>query len=83
MKSKVKKDPATGFIASTTASYWKTLLDKALNTMVASDDISGFEVAIDYKQVVSDTDPVKVQALIVANGIVHEFEVAVGLTNNV
>ncbi|AIM38090.1 hypothetical protein KO02_16410 [Sphingobacterium sp. ML3W] len=83
VKSKVKKDPTTGFIASTTVSYWQTLLEKALNKMVASDDISGFEVAIDYRQVVNDTNPVKVQALIVADGIVHEFEVAVGLTNNI
>jgi hypothetical protein len=83
VKSKVKKDPTTGFIASTTVSYWQTLLEKALNKMVASDDISGFEVAIDYRQVVNDTNPVKVQALVVADGIVHEFEVAVGLTNNI
>lgn len=83
VKSKVKKDPTTGFIASTTVSYWQTLLEKALNKMVASDDISGFEVAIDYRQVVNDTNPVNVQALVVADGIVHEFEVAVGLTNNI
>lgn len=83
VKSKVKKDPTTGFIASTTATYWKTLLDRALRKMVAADDISGFEVTVNHKQVVNDTEPVKVQALIVANGIVHEFEVAVGLTNNI
>lgn len=83
VKSKVKKDPLTGFIASTTASYWETLLNKALNTMVASDDISGFEVSIDYKQIVNATTPVRVQAMVVADGIVHEFEAAVGLTNNI
>ncbi|QAA81409.1 DUF2586 family protein [Aequorivita sp. H23M31] len=83
VKSKVKKDPTTGFIASTTVSYWKTLLEKSLNRMLTEDDISGFEVSIDHKQVVNSTQPVKVKALIVADGIVHEFTVAVGLTNNI
>lgn len=83
VKSKVKKDPNTGFIASTTASYWQTLLEKAVGQMLIDDDISGYEIYIDHKQVVNDTNPVKVKALIVADGIVHEFEVAVGLTNNV
>lgn len=83
VKSKVKKDPTTGYIASTTVSYWQTLLEKNLNRMVVEDDISGFQVSIDHKQIVNSTQPVKVKALIVADGIVHEFEVAVGLTNNV
>lgn len=83
VKSKVKKDPTTGFIASTTVSYWQTLLEKNLNRMVVDDDISGFEVSIDHKQIVNSTQPVKVKALIVSDGIVHEFEVAVGLTNNI
>ena len=83
VKSKVKKDPTTGYIASTTVSYWQTLLEKNLNRMVVEDDISGFQVSIDHKQVVNSTQPVKVKALIVADGIVHEFEVAVGLTNNI
>lgn len=51
--------------------------------MVVEDDISGFQVSIDHKQIVNSTEPVKVKALIVADGIVHEFKVAVGLTNNV
>lgn len=83
VKSKVKKDPTTGYIASTTVSYWQTLLEKNLNRMVVEDDISGFQVSIDHKQIVNSTEPVKVKALIVADGIVHEFEVAVGLTNNI
>lgn len=83
VKSKVKKDPTTGFIASTTVSYWQTLLEKNLNRMMTDDDISGFQVSIDHKQIVNSTQPVKVKALIVADGIVHEFEVAVGLTNNI
>lgn len=83
VKSKVKKDPTTGFIASTTVSYWTGLLNKALESMIVEDNISGFEVSINEKQIVNSEAPVKVKAEIVADGIVHSFEVAVGLTNNI
>lgn len=83
VKGIVKKDIATGFIAPTTASSWKALVDKALERMVIDNEISGFETAIDYKQVVNSANPVVVQASIVADGIVHEFTVQVGLTNNI
>lgn len=83
VKGVVKKDITTGFIASTTAASWKTVVDKRLNQMVIDDEISGFETVIDYKQVVNNTSPCKVKASIVADGIVHEFEVSVGLTNNI
>ncbi|AJA67320.1 Protein of unknown function DUF2586 [Myroides sp. A21] len=82
VKSKVKKDPSTGYIATTTVAYWETLLNKALNQLIIDEDISGFDVYIDSKQVVNSTEPVKIKARIVADGIVHEFEVALGLTNN-
>lgn len=83
VKGIVKKDLSTGFIASTTASSWKTVVDKRLEQMVIDNEISGFETIIDHKQVVNNTQPCKVKASIVADGIVHEFEVAVGLTNNI
>lgn len=83
VKGVVKKDPTTGFIAPTTASSWKTLIDKKLEQMIKDDEISGFSTFIDYKQIVNNTQPCKVKASIVADGIVHEFEVAVGLTNNI
>ena len=83
VKGVVKKDPTSGYIAPTTASSWKALIDKALEQMQINDEISGFETNIDYKQIVNSTAPVKVKASIVADGIVHEFEVAVGLTNNI
>lgn len=83
VKGTVKKDPVTGFIAPTTASSWKALMDKALEQMVIDDEISGFETQIDYKQVVNAANPVIVQASVVADGIVHEFKVQVGLTNNI
>lgn len=82
VKGVVKKDPTTGFIASTTVSGWKQLLNKALGTMVTNDEISGFEVDINPNQTVNATSPVEIKASIVADGIVHEFTVSVGLVNN-
>lgn len=83
VKGVVKKNPSTGFIASTTVSYWKQLLNKALETMVVADEISGYEVDIDPEQIVNSTSPVTVKVSVVADGIVHEFDVAIGLTNSI
>ena len=83
VKGRVKKDPETGFIASTTVGRWMSLVNKAVEKMVIDDEISGFEIFINEKQIVTDTAPAKVQATIVMDGIVHEFELAVGLTNNI
>lgn len=83
VKGVVKKDPSTGFIKSTTVSRWTGIGNKALEQLVANDEISGFEVYIDPAQVVNSTQAVKVKALVVADGIVHEFEVALGLTNSI
>ncbi|GGA84667.1 hypothetical protein GCM10008015_26810 [Flavobacterium palustre] len=83
VKGRVKKDPTTGFIASTTVSRWTGLVNKALEGMQTADEISGFDVYINEKQIVNQDSPVKVKAMIVADGIVHEFEVAVGLTNSI
>lgn len=82
VKGVVKKDPTTGYIKSTTVSRWTGIANKALEQMVSDDEISGFEVFIDPNQIVSGTAAVKVKALVVADGIVHEFEVALGLTNS-
>ena len=83
VKGVVKKDPSTGFIKSTTVSRWTGIGNKALEQLVANDEISGFEVYIDPAQVVNSTQAVKVKAMVVADGIVHEFEVSLGLTNSI
>lgn len=83
VKGVVKKDPTTGFIATTTAKQWQSSAESALNTLQVNDEISGFEVSIDHKQVVNSTSPVQVKALVVMDGIVHEFEVSLGLTNSI
>lgn len=82
VKGVVKKNPTTGFIKSTTVSRWTGIANKALEQMVADDEISGFEVFIDPSQTVNSTQPVKITAKVVADGIVHAFEVALGLTNS-
>jgi hypothetical protein len=83
VKGVVKKNPTTGFIKSTTISRWTGIGNKALEQMVANDEISGFDVYISPQQVVNSTQPVKIKASVVMDGIVHEFEVALGLTNSI
>lgn len=81
VKGTVKKDPQTGYIKNTTVSYWEGLVSKALENMQADDEISGFDFYINPKQIVNDESPVTGKAQIVADGIVHEFEIDLGLTN--
>ncbi|MFA9212480.1 MAG: DUF2586 family protein [Candidatus Methylacidiphilales bacterium] len=83
VKGKVKKDPATGFIKSTTIGNWVGLCNKALNTMVTADEISGFSVNIPSNQIPNASTPVVVKASIVKDGIVFEFSVDLGLVNNI
>lgn len=83
VKGTVKKDPQTGFIRSTTISYWEGLVNKALENMIIDDEISGFDFYINPKQIVNDESPVTGKAQIVADGIVHEFEIDLGLTNQI
>lgn len=83
VKGKVKKDPTSGYIRSTTISYWTGLVNKALEQLIVSDDISGFEVEIDPKQAPSKTTPLVVKARVVADEIVHEFNIQLGLANSI
>lgn len=83
VKGVVKKNPTTGFIKSTTIGRWAGISNKALEQMVINDEISGFDIYINPQQVVTSTQPVKIKASIVMDGIVHEFEVALGLTNSI
>jgi Protein of unknown function (DUF2586) len=83
VKGVVKKDPKSGYIASTTVARWKSLLEKAMEQMIINDEISGFETFINPKQVVNNTSPVQVKVTVVADGITHSFELAIGLANNI
>ncbi len=83
VKGKLKKDPATGYIRSTTIASLEGLGKAALQTMEASDDISGSDVYIDPKQIVDETHPLKVKAQVVLDGIIHEISIDLGLTNKI
>lgn len=81
IRGKIDADPQTGYISSETIAYWSALLKQGLETMVNADDIADFDVYIDPAQMAVSDMPVKVQVKLVANGIVHEFEVDLGFTN--
>lgn len=79
----VKKDPNTGYIKASVISEWEAKVNKALERMMIADEISGYEVVIDPKQLPTEQNPLKVQAKVVKDGIVHEFDVDLGLVNSI
>ncbi|MGC4130070.1 MAG: DUF2586 family protein [Bergeyella sp.] len=83
VKAKVPKDPQTGFVKSTTVSNWETLLEKALDSMVTSEEVTGYDLFLDNKQYPDETTPFKVRCSLVAFGIVHTFEIELGYTNKI
>lgn len=83
VKGKFKKNPSTGFIAASTVASWNSSLNKELEKMVARDEISGYDVYVQPNQIVNNTTPCVVSAMIVTDGIVHEFNVKLGLTNSI
>ena len=83
VRSQVKADPSTGYIATETISYWDSLVRKALDDMVKADDIAGYDIYINPKQAAVSDKPFNVQVKMVANGVVHEFEVDLGFTNKI
>lgn len=83
VRSQVKADPSTGYIATETISYWDSLVRKSLDEMVKADDIAGYDIYINPKQAAVSDKPFNVQVKMVANGVVHEFEVDLGFTNKI
>lgn len=84
LKGKVKKDPNTGYIKSTTISHWERICSKAsIERMEAENDISGGEIYINPKQAPSEDNPLKIAVQIVADGIIHSFDVDLSLTNKI
>lgn len=83
VKRNVKKDVTTGYIKSTSISRWVGIVNKALEQMQATDEISGYSVYINPKQILSETSPLIVKVSVVADDIVHEFSVDLGLTKAV
>lgn len=83
VRSQVKSDPSTGYIATETVSYWDSLVRKALDEMVKADNIAGYDIYINPKQAAVSDKPFNVQVKMVAHGVVHEFEVDLGFTNKI
>lgn len=83
VRGQVKADPATGFIATDTISYWDSLVRKALDTMVNAGDTAGFDIYINPRQAAVSDKPFNIQVKLVANGVVHEFEIDLGFTNKI
>lgn len=83
VKGVVKKNPTTGFIKNSTIGGWIGAANRALQTMVTAEEISGYKVTIAANQIPNASTPVKVRAEVVKDGIVHAFDVELGLTNNV
>ena len=81
VKSNVLKDPATGFIRDIEATELESLAQTAIETMVASGEISGVAIYIDPQQTISDDSPLVVKGKVVFNDIIHEMSFDLGLTN--
>src|SRR5690606_3146704 len=62
VKANVKKDKATGFMATTVASRWEQMCKKALEVMEIAGECSGYDVRINPQQIVSYMTSVKVAA---------------------
>lgn len=83
VKSNLLKDPATGFLrASSTKELEQTGLN-ALRAMEAAAEISGASVYINPNQTVSQSTPLLVRAQVVANDIIFDISIDLGLVNQI
>lgn len=83
VRSKVKADPATGYISNVTISDWDARVRSVLSTMVAANNMADFDIYIHPKQMAISDKPFSIQVKLVADGIAHEFEVDLGFTNKI
>ena len=76
IKGKVKKDPTTGYIRSTTIAHWQQVAYKAcIERLEAENDISGGSIYINPAQSPSKDNPVKLSVTIDSDEISHTFEI--------
>lgn len=81
IKGKVKKDPATGYIQSTTISHWERVVTKAcIERLEAENEISGGSIYINPKQTPNAETPLKISVTIVSDEIAHTFDVDLSIT---
>jgi hypothetical protein len=81
VRSKVEADPATGYIKGTTIDDWSARVRKSLEVMPAAGNCAGFGIYINPNQAAVSIQPFKIAVSIVADGVVHEFEINLGFTN--
>lgn len=81
IKGKVKKDPTSGKIMSTTISHWERICTKAcIERLEAENEISGGSIYINPNQTPNADTPVKISITIVSDEIAHTFDVDLSLT---
>ncbi|MDR1172277.1 MAG: DUF2586 domain-containing protein [Bacteroidales bacterium] len=83
IRSKVEADSSTGYIKSTTIASWDGLVRKALKAMTTAQNVADFDIYIDPNQLAVSNAPFKIRVRLVADGVVHEFEVDLGFTNKI
>jgi hypothetical protein len=81
VRSKVEADPATGYIRGTTIDDWNARVRRATEVMLIAGNCAEISTYINPNQAAVSTTPFKIKVNIVADGIVHEFEVDLGFTN--
>lgn len=80
IKGKIKRDPATGYIRSTTIAHWERVASKAsIERLEAENEISGGSVDISNKQAPDKDTPVKIDVTVISDSIAYQFEVDLSL----
>ena len=83
IKSKLPKNPQTGYLKDSIVTSLQELAGKAIERqMVVTGEISGYAVSIDAKQTVTEEKPLKVKIRLVPDDILHAIEGEIGLTSN-
>jgi hypothetical protein len=79
----VEANPTTGYVKNSTITDWDGRVRKALEPMLADGNCADFDVYIHPNQAAVSTRPFKIVVKIVADGVVHEFEIDLGFTNKI
>lgn len=82
VRSKVPTDPTTGELKSTWVGGCESTVNANLDVMVSAGNIEDKEIYINPAQAIGEDTPLNVKAKLVVGRIVHEFDVDLGLTNN-
>ena len=69
-----------GFLSANMLPASSLLMKKS---MVNSEDIADFDIYINPKQMAVSDKPFNIKVKLVADGIVHEFEIDLGFTNKI